>query len=109
MTETNIATLKPGELNCTLEAMIYQKWISKSVPDMRELVFCCILIYKEANMDINNIEHFNPKLKLGSAYMISRARAAVSKSSLRICLIQSAGVKSSLPRRKFKDGLSSSN
>ncbi|GKB26144.1 hypothetical protein Tco_0865545 [Tanacetum coccineum] len=60
-------------------------------------------------MDINNIEHFNPKLKLGAAYRISRARAAVSRSSLRICPIQSDGVKNSLPRQKFKDGLSSSN
>ncbi|GJU29776.1 nucleic acid-binding, OB-fold protein [Tanacetum coccineum] len=114
MTETNIATLKPGEANRILVAKVYRKWISKSVPDMRELAFCCILIDKEgdaiqANMDIHNIEHFNPRLKLGAAYRISRARATVSKSSLRICLIQSAWVKSSLPRQNFKDGLSGSN
>nr|GEW20630.1 hypothetical protein [Tanacetum cinerariifolium] len=76
MTETNIATLKPEEANRTLEAKVYQKLISKSVPDMRELAFCCILIDKEgdaieANMDIHNIEHFNPRLKLGVAYRIS--------------------------------------
>ncbi|GJY27378.1 retrovirus-related pol polyprotein from transposon TNT 1-94 [Tanacetum coccineum] len=61
----------------TLEAKVYRKWISKSIPDMRELAFCCILIDKDgdaiqANMDINNIEHFNPRLKLGAAYRISR-------------------------------------
>ncbi|GJQ99245.1 ribonuclease H-like domain-containing protein [Tanacetum coccineum] len=61
----------------------------------------------QANMDVNNIEHFNPMLKLGVAYKISRTRAIIPKSSLRISIIQSAGVKNSLPRRKFKDGLSS--
>ncbi|GJY86833.1 DNA helicase [Tanacetum coccineum] len=47
------------------KAKVYQNWISKSVPDMKQLAFCCILIDKEnnaiqANIDLNNIDYFNP-------------------------------------------------
>ncbi|GJR70890.1 DNA helicase [Tanacetum coccineum] len=65
MSEPAIASLRIGEENCILEAKVYQNWISKSVPDMKQLAFCCILIDKEnnaiqANIDLNNIDYFNP-------------------------------------------------
>ncbi|GJS37336.1 DNA helicase [Tanacetum coccineum] len=68
MSETTIASLRIGQENRILEAKVYQKWISKSVPVMKELAFCCILIDKQnnaiqANLDVNNIDYFNPLLK----------------------------------------------
>ncbi|GJT43409.1 DNA helicase [Tanacetum coccineum] len=76
MSVTTIASLRIGQENCILEAKVYRKWISKSVPDMKELSFCYILIDREnnaiqANMDINNIEYFNPLLKPQTAYKFS--------------------------------------
>ncbi|GKD01642.1 DNA helicase [Tanacetum coccineum] len=47
MSKNTIASLKIGQENCILEAIVYRKWISKSIPDMKELAFCCILIDKE--------------------------------------------------------------
>ncbi|GJS68855.1 DNA helicase, partial [Tanacetum coccineum] len=60
--------LKIGQENFILEAKVYQKWISKSVPEMKELAFCYILMDREnnaiqVNMDINNIDYFDPLLK----------------------------------------------
>ncbi|GJW93725.1 DNA helicase [Tanacetum coccineum] len=49
MSTTTIASLRIGQENCILEAKVYRKWISKSVPDMKELAFCCILIDREYN------------------------------------------------------------
>ncbi|GJR58655.1 putative ribonuclease H-like domain-containing protein [Tanacetum coccineum] len=63
MSETTIASLRIRQENCILEAKVYQKWISKSVMDMKELAFYCILIDKQANMDVNNIDYFNPLVK----------------------------------------------
>ncbi|GJW41341.1 retrotransposon protein, putative, ty3-gypsy subclass [Tanacetum coccineum] len=71
MSETTITALKVGKPNSILEAKVYRKWISKSIPDMRELAFCCMLIDTEANMDINNTEYFNQLLKPGTVYRIS--------------------------------------
>ncbi|GKA12803.1 hypothetical protein Tco_0692349 [Tanacetum coccineum] len=77
MSQTTIATLRPGQRNRILEAKVYSKWISKSVPDMREIALCCILIDIEnnaiqANMDVNNTQYFNLLLKSGIAYRISK-------------------------------------
>ncbi|GJV09308.1 hypothetical protein Tco_1346964 [Tanacetum coccineum] len=47
MSATTIASLKIEQENCILEAKVYLKWISKSVPDMKELALCCMLIDKE--------------------------------------------------------------
>ncbi|GJZ54344.1 DNA helicase [Tanacetum coccineum] len=76
MSETTIAALKIGQENCILEAKVYQKWISKSVPEMKELAFCYILMDKEnnavqVNMDINNIDYFDPLLKPRVVYKFS--------------------------------------
>ncbi|GJZ19909.1 DNA helicase, partial [Tanacetum coccineum] len=62
--------------NSVLEARVYRKWISKSIPDMKYLSFCCILIdiqgnAIQANMDVNNIDYFNPLLKPQMVYRIS--------------------------------------
>ncbi|GJT40155.1 hypothetical protein Tco_0940020 [Tanacetum coccineum] len=77
MSGTIVANLRPTQRNCILEAKVYRKWISKSIPDIRDIAFCCILIDKEnndiqANMDINNIHDFNQLLKLGMVYRISK-------------------------------------
>ncbi|GKC29338.1 DNA helicase [Tanacetum coccineum] len=50
MLETTIAALKIGQENCILEAKVYQKWIFKSVPEMKELAFCYILMDREGNI-----------------------------------------------------------
>ncbi|GKD58101.1 DNA helicase [Tanacetum coccineum] len=73
MSNTTIASLKAGQENCIVEARVYQKWISKSITDMKLLAFCCIQIEKQnnANMDINNIDYFNPLLKPGTVYRFS--------------------------------------
>nr|GEY00227.1 ATP-dependent DNA helicase PIF1-like [Tanacetum cinerariifolium] len=76
MSETTIASLKISQENYILEAKVYRKWISKSVPEMKELAFCCILMDKEknkiqVNMDINNIDYSDPLLKLQVAYRFS--------------------------------------
>ncbi|GJU53838.1 DNA helicase [Tanacetum coccineum] len=68
--------LKIGQENCILEAKVYRKWISKSVPEMKELAFCYILMDREnnaiqVNMDINNIDYFDPLLKPRVAYRFS--------------------------------------
>ncbi|GKD07816.1 nucleic acid-binding, OB-fold protein [Tanacetum coccineum] len=47
MSAATIASLRIGQENCILEAKVYQRWISKSVPDMKALAYCCILIDKE--------------------------------------------------------------
>ncbi|GJS84453.1 DNA helicase [Tanacetum coccineum] len=39
MSETTIVALRPGQRNCTLEAKVYRRWISKSVQDLREIGF----------------------------------------------------------------------
>nr|GEY68195.1 DNA helicase [Tanacetum cinerariifolium] len=47
MLQNTIASLIIGQPNTILEAKVYQKWISKSISEMKELAFCCILIDKE--------------------------------------------------------------
>ncbi|GJU45743.1 DNA helicase [Tanacetum coccineum] len=42
-----IASLKVGQEDCIIEAKVYRKWISKSIPDMKEQAFCCILVDRE--------------------------------------------------------------
>ncbi|GJY04881.1 DNA helicase [Tanacetum coccineum] len=69
--KNTIASLRIGQQNYVLEAKVYRKWISKSVPDMKELAFYCILIDKEANMDINNTDYFNPLLRARTVYRFS--------------------------------------
>ncbi|GJV30357.1 DNA helicase [Tanacetum coccineum] len=76
MSVTAIASLKVGQEDCIIEAKVYRKWISKSVPDMKEQAFCCILIDREntavqANMDLKNLNQFDQTLKLKTVYRIS--------------------------------------
>ncbi|GJT22707.1 hypothetical protein Tco_0892644 [Tanacetum coccineum] len=76
MSEATIASLKVGQEKCVLEAKVYRKWTSKSIPQMTQLAFCCILIDKEnnavqANMDLNNLDYFDSLLKPRTAYRIS--------------------------------------
>ncbi|GKD74818.1 hypothetical protein Tco_1333100, partial [Tanacetum coccineum] len=47
MSEATIASLKVRQEKCVLEAKVYRKWISKSIPQMTQLAFCCILIDRE--------------------------------------------------------------
>nr|GEZ73628.1 reverse transcriptase domain-containing protein [Tanacetum cinerariifolium] len=76
MAKNTIASLKIRQANCVLEAKVYRKWISKSIPEKKEIAFYCILIDKEknaikANMDVNNTYHFNPLLKQHMVYRIT--------------------------------------
>nr|GEV30128.1 DNA helicase [Tanacetum cinerariifolium] len=76
MSETTIAALKVGQENSILEAKVYRKWMSKTIPDMKPIGFCCILIDRknnavQANIDLKNIDYFNPLLKPNTAYRIS--------------------------------------
>ncbi|GJU73232.1 nucleic acid-binding, OB-fold protein [Tanacetum coccineum] len=76
MSAATIASLRIGQENCILEAKVYRRWISKSVPDMKALAYCCILIDRENNaiqatMDINNIDYFSQLLQPHAAYRIS--------------------------------------
>ncbi|GJR08537.1 nucleic acid-binding, OB-fold protein [Tanacetum coccineum] len=76
MAETTFRSLEVGKEGCVIEAKVYRKWTSKSIPDMKEIAFCCILIDREnnaiqANMDVRNTEQFNAKLKLNTVYRIS--------------------------------------
>ncbi|GJS75547.1 DNA helicase [Tanacetum coccineum] len=61
---------------CVLEARVYRKWVSKSIPQKKEIAFCCILIDREnnaiqANMDVNNTNYFNPLLQMQMVYRIT--------------------------------------
>ncbi|GJY39725.1 DNA helicase [Tanacetum coccineum] len=47
MSAATIASLKIGQENCILEAKVYQRWISKSIPEIKVLAYCCILIDRE--------------------------------------------------------------
>ncbi|GJZ34010.1 DNA helicase [Tanacetum coccineum] len=97
MAGTTITSLEIGKEGYVIEARVYRKWTSKSVPDMKEIAFCCILIDREnnavqANMDVRKTEYFNSKLKLNTVYRISNFISAI---------------KSALPRRRnLKDGIS---
>ncbi|GJT75215.1 DNA helicase [Tanacetum coccineum] len=71
MSQHTIAALRIRQDNCILEARVYQKWTSKNISDMKELAFCYILIDREANKDIKNINYFNPLLKLNAVYRFS--------------------------------------
>ncbi|GJR91986.1 nucleic acid-binding, OB-fold protein [Tanacetum coccineum] len=75
MSEATIASLKVGQEKCVLEAKVYQKWNSKSIPQMTQLAFWCILIDREnnavqANMDLNNLDYFDSLLKPRTTYRI---------------------------------------
>nr|GEX82514.1 DNA helicase [Tanacetum cinerariifolium] len=52
MTAATIASLIIGQENCILEAKVYRIWISKSVPDMKALAYCCIMIDREIQRKI---------------------------------------------------------
>ncbi|GJR23423.1 DNA helicase [Tanacetum coccineum] len=76
MSITAIASLKVGQEDCIIKAKVYQKWTFKSIPEMKDQAFCCILIDREntavqAIVDLRNLEYFNQKLKLKTAYRIS--------------------------------------
>ncbi|GKA06643.1 DNA helicase [Tanacetum coccineum] len=42
MSVTAIASLKVGQEDCVIEAKVYRKWTSKSIPEMKDQAFCCI-------------------------------------------------------------------
>ncbi|GJR46962.1 nucleic acid-binding, OB-fold protein [Tanacetum coccineum] len=76
MSAATIASLRIGQEKCILEAKVYRRWISKSVPDMKALAYCCIPINRENNaiqatMDVNNIDYFSQLLQPHAAYKIS--------------------------------------
>ncbi|GJX71355.1 DNA helicase [Tanacetum coccineum] len=76
MAENTIGSLKIGQAKCVLEARVYRKWVSKSIPQKKEIAFCCILIDREnnaiqANMDVNNTNYFNPLLQMQMVYRIT--------------------------------------
>ncbi|GJU76322.1 DNA helicase [Tanacetum coccineum] len=76
MAGTTITSLRVGREDCVIEAKVYRKWTSKSIPEMKDIAFCCILIDREnnaiqASMDLRNTEYFNRKLKLNTVYRIS--------------------------------------
>nr|GEU53274.1 DNA helicase [Tanacetum cinerariifolium] len=84
MSQTTIAALKLGQENCMLEAKVYRKWVSKTVPEMKPIAFCCILIDREnnavqANIDLNKTNYFNMLLKPNTAYRISNFICEVTK------------------------------
>ncbi|GKC58719.1 hypothetical protein Tco_1086317, partial [Tanacetum coccineum] len=75
MSAAIIASLRISQENCILEANVYQRWITKSIPKMKALAYCCILIDIENNaiqatIDINNIDYFSPLLKPHASYRI---------------------------------------
>ncbi|GKA94822.1 DNA helicase [Tanacetum coccineum] len=47
MAENTIGSLKTGQEKCVLETRVYRKWVSKSIPQKKEIAFCCILIDRE--------------------------------------------------------------
>ncbi|GJR27119.1 nucleic acid-binding, OB-fold protein [Tanacetum coccineum] len=76
MSVTAIASLKVGQEDCVIEAKVYRKWTSKSIPEMKDQAFCCILIDREntaiqATMDLRSLTYFDQLLKLKKAYRIS--------------------------------------
>ncbi|GJU87513.1 DNA helicase [Tanacetum coccineum] len=75
MSVTAIASLKVGQEDCVIEAKVYRKWTSKSIPEMKDQAFCCILIDREntaiqATMDLRSLTYFDQLLKLKKAYRI---------------------------------------
>ncbi|GJU69446.1 DNA helicase [Tanacetum coccineum] len=65
--------LTPASHDKIIEARVYRKWIGKSLTYLTPNAFCCILLDREgnaiqANMSLKDIDYFNPKLQMGSAY-----------------------------------------
>ncbi|GJY71242.1 DNA helicase [Tanacetum coccineum] len=76
MSITAIASLKVRQEDYVIEAKVYRKWTSKSIPEMKDQAFCCILIDREntaiqATMDLKSLTYFDQLLKLKKAYRIS--------------------------------------
>ncbi|GJU11397.1 hypothetical protein Tco_1133793 [Tanacetum coccineum] len=67
---TAIADLGFTHCNKTIEAVVYRKWTSRHVYTRQPIKFCCILIDKQANMDVKDAEYFNQLLPLLRAYKI---------------------------------------
>ncbi|GKC99749.1 hypothetical protein Tco_1170024, partial [Tanacetum coccineum] len=44
MSVTTSASLKVGQEDCIIEAKVYRKWTSKTIPETKDQAFCCILI-----------------------------------------------------------------
>ncbi|KAJ9567823.1 hypothetical protein OSB04_003789 [Centaurea solstitialis] len=73
---STIGELTKTSKNKILEAKVYRKWVAKTLPQMTPYAFCCILLDREgnaiqANMNLKDINYFNPKLQIGTAYRIS--------------------------------------
>ncbi|GKB81813.1 hypothetical protein Tco_0948708, partial [Tanacetum coccineum] len=68
---TAIADLRPTHCNKTIEAVVYPKWTSRHVYTRQPTKYCCILIDKQANMNVKDAEYFNQLLPLHRAYKIS--------------------------------------
>ncbi|GKE15148.1 DNA helicase, partial [Tanacetum coccineum] len=85
--------LKVGSLimllqeKCVLEARVYCKWVFKSIPQKKEIAFCCILIDREnnaiqANMEVNNTNYFNRLLQMQMVYRITNFTCENTKQYL---------------------------
>ncbi|GJU33731.1 hypothetical protein Tco_1182085 [Tanacetum coccineum] len=53
---TAIADLGFTHCNKTIEAVVYRKWTSRHVYTRQPIKYCCILIDKQANMDVKDAE-----------------------------------------------------
>ncbi|GJY88374.1 DNA helicase [Tanacetum coccineum] len=62
MSAATIASVRIGQENFILEAKVYRRWISKSVPDMKALAYCCILIDKELSATPATHYYINPHI-----------------------------------------------
>nr|GEU36215.1 helitron helicase-like domain-containing protein [Tanacetum cinerariifolium] len=62
MPQSTIAALEVGQENCVLEAKVYQKWVSKTVPEMKPIAFCCILIDRELAATPATYYYINPQI-----------------------------------------------
>ncbi|GJY66481.1 DNA helicase, partial [Tanacetum coccineum] len=80
----SLAQLTPTDVNKTIEARVYRKWIAKNVKTQETSNFCAILLDREgnaiqANMNLSDKDYFDQHLQLNNAYRISRFRCTKTK------------------------------
>ncbi|GJU70989.1 DNA helicase [Tanacetum coccineum] len=51
MSAATIASLRIGQEKCIMEAKVYRRWISKCIPKMKALAYCCILLHFDRQRD----------------------------------------------------------
>ncbi|PWA64694.1 replication protein A 70 kDa DNA-binding subunit [Artemisia annua] len=76
MTEAYIKDLKPKDRNKILHAKVYRAWIHRDLPDTTDKGFRAILLDKQAdaiqaNINVDDINHFKKILVPGKTYRIS--------------------------------------